>query len=150
MCRGQSRTELQCTFLLNGDGVSLFAPVKDGFEMEELDAKEERKTAAQATKEGTVTPIPENFFIELDEGPYSDAKALEEAFTPQELAHELRRRGLKAGGSHHERAQRLFLVKGMADRGNRSEAQEESQNKVKAAVVMYSIVFLYIVMQSYL
>ena len=42
---------------LNGDGVSLFTPVKDGFKMEELDAKEEIKTAAQATKEGTVTPI---------------------------------------------------------------------------------------------
>ena len=100
---------------LNGDGVSLFTPVKDGFKMEELDAKEEIKTAAQAAKESTVTPIPENFFIELDEGPYCDVNALVEAFTPQELAHELRRRGLKAGGSHHERAQRLFLVKGLTD-----------------------------------
>ena len=96
---------------------AVFLPVKDGYGQQEKKEEEEGadKAAPAPAPAPAPVPVPEDFRISLEDNCYSDAQALEGGFSPQELAHELRRRGLKAGGSHSERAQRLFLVRGLKE-----------------------------------
>jgi hypothetical protein len=92
------------------------APVKDGF----CDNNDVETTAPIADPVIAPTTAPASLTftaiaLEEDRFEHRSAAAVQTAYSAEHLKWELQRRGLKAGGTHAERAQRLFLVRGLED-----------------------------------
>jgi hypothetical protein len=65
--------------------------------------------------------------IDLEHEQHSSASALQELYSADHLKAELARRGLKAGGTHTERASRLFAVRGLSE--DKIEAKLRAKKK---------------------
>lgn len=71
----------------------------------------ESKTSSSSPAAATTPAAAADTFAPIDLSLYSSSTDLL-TFSPAHLSHELTRCGLKAGGTHEQRAERLFMLKG--------------------------------------